>query len=112
MSSSEKVIKGLEICSKIGWCEGNNGCPYWREDLQGQEQIDLCKEMLSGALELLKEKERKTGKWLPCKASIFPYGYDVKCSECGLQMGSTFGYRYCPKCGAKMEDGTRRMEEE
>lgn len=55
-------------------------------------------------LNLLKEQEQKTGKWLPCKASIYPYGYDVKCSECGIQMGSTFGYHYCPKCGAKMEE--------
>ena len=56
------------------------------------------------ALALLKEQEPKTGKWIPCKAPIYPYGYDVKCSECGLQMGSTFGYHYCPKCGARMEE--------
>lgn len=48
-------------------------------------------------------EERKTGKWIPCKASIHPYGNDVKCSECGHKMGSSFGYKFCPWCGAMME---------
>lgn len=47
--------------------------------------------------------KRKTGKWIPCKASIHPYGNDVKCSECGHKMGSSFGYKFCPMCGCKME---------
>lgn len=49
------------------------------------------------------EKERKRGRWIPCKASIHPYGNDVKCSVCGHRMGSSFGYKYCPMCGARME---------
>ena len=44
----------------------------------------------------------KTGHWKIKRASIHPYGNDVACSECGFTMGSSFGYRYCPNCGAKM----------
>ena len=45
----------------------------------------------------------KRGRWIPCKASIHPYGNDVKCSECDYRIGSSFGYKYCPMCGAIME---------
>lgn len=57
MTEQVKVIKGLEICSHIGWCVGDNDCPYWRNDLKGKEQFDLCKSMLSDVLALLKEKD-------------------------------------------------------
>ena len=50
------------------------------------------------------KNERKKGYWKPCKASIYPYGNDVKCSVCGHRMGSSFGYIYCPMCGARMEE--------
>ena len=53
----EKAIKGLEICSHIGWCVGDNDCPYWRNDLEGKEQFDLCKSMLSDVLTLMKEQK-------------------------------------------------------
>lgn len=101
MPDREKVIKGLECCKKGGplnlgsFC---GVCPYQTE------LPTICFFRLrDDAIDLLKEQKTKTGKWLPCKASIHPYGYDVKCSECGLQMGSTFGYHFCPKCGAKMD---------
>ena len=64
-----------------------------------------CEDCLREGLKMLKNGEKKKGKWLPKKASIYPYGYDVQCSECGLTMGSTFGYKFCPLCGAKMEGG-------
>lgn len=83
----------------MSWLEGL-AQDDWNQFHSDSEVSNIAK----SALALLKEQEQKTGKWLPCKASIYPYGYDVKCSECGLQMGSTFGYHYCPKCGAKMEE--------
>lgn len=48
-------------------------------------------------------EERKVGHWEIKKASIHPYGNDVACSECGFTMGSSFGYKFCPMCGCKME---------
>lgn len=47
-------------------------------------------------------KEKPNGEWIPCRSSIHPYGNDVKCSVCGHQMGSSFGYKFCPMCGADM----------
>ena len=46
----------------------------------------------------------RRGKWEIKKASIHPYGNDVCCSECGFTMGSSFGYNFCPNCGAMMEE--------
>ena len=47
--------------------------------------------------------DRPQGEWKSVKASIYPYGYDVECSVCSFRMGSSFGYRYCPMCGADMK---------
>ena len=47
--------------------------------------------------------DRPQGEWKSVKASIYPYGYDVECSVCGFRMGSSFGYKYCPNCGAYMK---------
>lgn len=46
--------------------------------------------------------QQKTGHWKIKRASIHPYGNDVACSECGFTMGSSFGYKHCPSCGARM----------
>jgi len=45
------------------------------------------------------------GHWDVVKSSIHPYGNDVACSVCGFKMGSSFGYGFCPNCGAKMDGG-------
>ena len=47
--------------------------------------------------------DRPQGEWKSVKASIYPYGYDVECSVCGHRMGSSFGYKFCPMCGASMK---------
>ena len=49
--------------------------------------------------------DRPQGEWKSVKASIYPYGYDVECSICGHRMGSSFGYKFCPMCGADMRKG-------
>ena len=56
-----------------------------------------------GLLAPVTSAEPKRGKWKIKKATIHPYGNDVCCSICGHTMGSTFGYKFCPNCGAKME---------
>ena len=53
MTKLEKVIKGLDICSSKGWCEGDSECPYWTEK---EWKFDDCKQLLKDALELLNEK--------------------------------------------------------
>ena len=46
----------------------------------------------------------RQGHWEVVKSSIHPYGNDVACSVCGFKMGSSFGYEFCPNCGAKMDE--------
>lgn len=104
MADREKVISGLEICSHIGWCEGGNSCPYWRDDLEGKEQFDLCKSLLTDALELLKEQEEVGGHWIVLE---FCANEGIYCSKC---MNKIFDRstkpkkklsNYCPNCGSK-----------
>ena len=47
-------------------------------------------------------RENVRGECKIKKASIHPYGNDVCCSICGHTMGSSFGYKFCPMCGADM----------
>lgn len=53
--------------------------------------------------------DRPQGEWKSVKASIYPYGYDVECSVCGHRMGSSFGYKFCPMCGASMKGADNEM---
>ena len=59
MANVEETIKALEICSQTGWCKGQNGCPYWQDDLDGMDQIDNCKRMLSDALKLIEDLQER-----------------------------------------------------
>lgn len=89
MSDREKVMKGLECCSRLtdDYCET---CPY-NEILYGE-----CHKLLKkGALELLKEQE-----------TIFLRdGHHVRCMHCGEywcdsdREGDPFPMNFCPHCG-------------
>jgi len=61
------------------------------------------KAYIIGTLEEVPSADRPQGEWKSVKASIYPYGYDVECSVCGHRMGSSFGYKFCPQCGARMK---------
>lgn len=67
----------------------------YRDRLNNRE---LIAEMVRNAPTV--EPERKTGYWV-CKI-----GYNVKLYMCSACNGwsSTNAYRYCPNCGARMED--------
>ena len=54
---------------------------------------------------LMDAQEVRHGHWKVVKSSTHPYGNDVACSVCGFKMGSSFGYGFCPHCGAKMDGG-------
>lgn len=56
MSDFEKVIKGLECCSKVP-CIGQK-CPYHHEPKEWRE-LDCNTELSRDALELLKEQEQR-----------------------------------------------------
>ena len=113
MTDREKVIKGLEICSKHGaWhgldCEINEAykdCPY--RGCKTGCIVTIAKD----ALALLKEQEpARHGQWepspIPCEKYV--------CSCCGGACwyydyeGDVAKSNYCPNCGAKMD---RRTED-
>ena len=67
------------------------------------EEVETARKEIERTIKALPSvSTEKTGHWKIKRASIHPYGNDVACSECGFTMGSSFGYRYCPNCGAKM----------
>lgn len=81
-------------------------CAERCEKLDGRRN-QLCAEDHRQLAEWLKELQklregRPQGRWKAVKASIYPYGYDVKCSVCGFIMGSSYGFKYCPHCGSRM----------
>lgn len=67
----------------------------------------------SGALELLKEQEAKTGKWILDDEDANSW----ECSECGgllLINDGTPHYNYwhfCPYCGSKLEEQEVKWDE-
>ena len=45
--------------------------------------------------------ERKAGRWIETKHDLYDY---FICSECRSGFTDGFQFRYCPNCGAKMEE--------
>ncbi len=78
----------------------------------GLQAVCDIEERASDALALLKEQEEKKGKWIPIESptGVEAFGVkemtvmNVRCSVCGSEEDVSFtGYKYCPRCGAKME---------
>jgi hypothetical protein len=65
--------------------------------------IKIDKALAMGEIRSIPSADRPQGEWKSIKASIYPFGYDVECSICGHRMGSSFGYKFCPMCGARMK---------
>lgn len=107
----EKVIRGLQIhADGCGYrshhCDAME-CPY----RYGDESCDI-EEMCRDAVAILKEQEEKKGQWIPIESptGVEAFGVkemtvmNVRCSVCGSEEDVSFtGYKYCPRCGAKME---------
>lgn len=100
---SEDLIKRADVIKAI-----HN---YWKKrldtlptaDIQQTDKILEHNKTLCNFINAIQYADRPQGEWKSVKASIYPYGYDVECSICGHRMGSSFGYKYCPNCGARMK---------
>ena len=92
-AESSDYLGGLDSVGEIDYA---TYCKLW----------DYYHDLLWKAYEQgLKDAEPvRHGHWDVVKSSIHPYGNDVACSVCGFKMGSSFGYGFCPHCGAKMEE--------
>ena len=92
MPEREKVIKGLECCSK--GCSG--GCPY------SVEGGDCCTALAADALELLKAQEPVEPKreMIEFFDGLTGQKFEVPtCGICGTLVGDAL---YCPQCGRKV----------
>ena len=113
MADREKILKGLEYCSKTVGKACPWECPYRVECMMQDDRLHMYSVMYD-ALELLREQpEQKHGHWKGFTQSryygkddygepIFRDGRFYICSECRRK--SIIKYPYCPRCGAKMEE--------
>ena len=125
MADREKVLKGLECCSGSSHnCVKE--CPY---DFVNND--NCMGDMARDALELLREQPKqkffvdsngkitplpiqKHGHWIsvpdksPKTTTINMYSFICSCSECGQSVGHHIEYNYCPRCGAKMDEGVKQ----
>lgn len=83
MAELEKVIKGLENCSNLMFCES---CPY------NDKPVGCFTRLKSDALELLKEREPAKGE-KPIRYGLVFW----KCNACGMII--TEGDKFCRECG-------------
>lgn len=109
----EKVIKGLYQHCKGSMFDRCGECPYYDVD---HENGFVCRdELLSDALELLKEQdaewvygEDETGVdgWHCSKCNFFePWFYDFDDDIDFIKR-----YKHCPKCGRRMTSYTGKQE--
>lgn len=99
----EKLKEAIQknICQMS--CDEPRGCSYCK----ASDVWDVICEQPTVDAEPVRH-----GNWKVVKSSVHPYGNDVACSVCGFKMGSSFGYRFCPNCGARMDKGADYEEEE
>ena len=130
MTLDEAIQHAEEVADKCALTDGNILCENdhrqlaeWLTDYKRLLEQEPCEDAISrqAVLDMMQMRmsgkelykavyelpsvnpQPKTGHWKIKRASIHPYGSDVACSECGFTMGSSFGYSYCPSCGARME---------
>ena len=94
MNDIDKVIKGLECCSK---CSGDycRKCPYTDEN---EGSAPVCTVHLAAdALALLKEQGTVEPKKTAYQRVDHTIAYRYRCGTCDMNIFSS--YKYCPFCG-------------
>lgn len=131
MVDQEKVLTWLTICGENSDCSGC--CPY-RTENSFTNSMKCMEALMRDALELLKEQPeqkffvdsngkitplpiQKHAHWIsvpdksPKTTTINMYSFICSCSECGQSVGHHIEYNYCPRCGAKMDEGVKQDED-
>lgn len=109
MTELDEAIKDIRmsalLCERDADSFEQHGGSFYEEKAKACRAVAEETYRLADWLEELQKlrEGRPQGRWKAVKASIYPYGYDVECSVCGFRMGSSFGYKYCPNCGAYMK---------
>ena len=120
MAKVENVIKGLEDIQKH-LDTGYSFAIPWKSELirdalallkEQQQQIWELQDQVEYLTDKLKEQEAVEGHWIPIESptGVEAFGIkemtaqDVRCSICDAEEDVSFAaYRFCPRCGAKME---------
>lgn len=100
-----RLIDGDALTKRlVEFC--NKNCPYTakvRNVMCGSCFMGLALEAVEDAPTI--EPERKRGKWIPENRTMDAFWV---CSSCGFPSeahAANILYKYCPNCGAKMEEG-------
>ena len=97
MINREKVIKGLECCTRGNTCISD--CPYYKEVPMTDGRCITA--VQADALAMLKEQEAKTGHWTTKRNNL--HDGEWYCDQCDYEPTVFEGMPYCASCGAKME---------
>ena len=81
-----KVIKGLECCHKFGFHED---CPYDKKDPYEKQNTTCMMDLMTDALELLKEQKELLDE-------LEPPEYWIVCKACGHKLRND--WNWCPWC--------------
>lgn len=95
MADREKVMREITLCTGGGPCEGCSHYDNHEDDLVG-----CMDELLSDALELLKEQDAENGDWITIWQED-DTTISARCSICNRISERPLG-GYCKWCGAKM----------
>lgn len=93
MAELEKVIKWLDVCKTSHYAVGIKEdypcrlCPYYEKEY-------CMKQLITDALELLKEKEPVYPTWQQGK---------MFCGACGAKFPSRTMMRFCHRCGREIK---------
>ena len=94
MSDVEKVIKGLECCSRVRWKCPTVECPYY-----GEWGCSL--QVKKDAFELLKEQNpvepRKVKRYIQYNNTAVDFSDTYNCGNCGKELPDNA--KYCSACG-------------
>ena len=108
----ERMIELLEIEHECMLRGAHDDCDRKCADCELVQEDDELHEMYTNVVWLLKEQYEKKGQWIPIESptGVEAFGVkemtvmNVRCSVCGSEEDVSFtGYKYCPRCGAKME---------
>ena len=103
MPNKEKVIKGLECCSKgavtpyVATCRFCADCPY------GENDIPCTRELARDALALLKEQEAKTVLYRKERSVNPGKALSGFCPKCSHTLIYGINKHFCGNCGQEVK---------
>lgn len=115
MIDKDNIVRALNLCLNHGTLGGTSCRGYWKwaddhkdivavDDYHKECPYDKCETgcvvtLIKDTIELIEQlselSEPRHGEW--------KWSHGGQCSECGFY-NSNFNYKYCPMCGAIMDE--------